>query len=87
VEASAKSKKRTSQKCQWSARLSTLNSVLIHMLAFFDDFQFRRGGARNALRTLDNLQGLRCLESLAKDRFPGGDFSNGIGMDHVAAVR
>src|SRR5882762_7705246 len=38
------------------------------------------------LRTLDNLQRLRCLESLAKDGFPGGDFSNGIGMDYVAAV-
>src|SRR5882762_3626042 len=38
------------------------------------------------LRTLDDLQRLRCLQSLAKDGFPGGDFSNGIGMDHVAAV-
>jgi hypothetical protein len=60
--------------------------VLIHMLAFFDEFQLRHGRARNALRTLDDLQRLRCLESLAEDRFSGRDFSNGIGMDHVAAV-
>ena len=44
-----------------------------------------RGGQR-PLRSLRYLQRLRCLESLAKDGFPGEDFSNGIGVDHVGAV-
>src|ERR1017187_7274706 len=39
------------------------------------------------LRTLHDLQRLRFLQPLAQDGFPGGDFSNGIGMDHIGAVR
>jgi hypothetical protein len=40
----------------------------------------------NPLGALHNLQSLRGLESLAKDGIPGGNFSDGVGMDHVSAV-
>ena len=91
MEASAKSKKETSQTCQWSAGRPRPATALL------DGRDARRStvncsdgngqGAQKRLRTLDDLQGLRCLESLAEDRFPCGNFSNSIGMDHVAAVR
>ena len=45
-----------------------------------------RLGRAKPLRTLRDLQRLRGLESLAKDGFPGGDFSNRIGMDHIGAM-
>jgi hypothetical protein len=44
------------------------------------------GGGQKPLRSLRDLQRLRCLESLAKDGLPGGDFSNRIGVYHVSAV-